>query len=194
MHIISRPEAWAVAFGGAVSHSERYLACGFDSGDLKIIDLRMMKICYEKHFNNGVVSVEFDRQDTSLNNLVVGTLEGHIYTLDLSEGFNNPAVSDSRPSNDSSTIWQVRHSPFNRDLMLFSASNRLILTKYDYPSQRVIENNTVAGTRETLADAVVTMQTCPSLCWSRDKEGLIAFGALDQTVNIGFITNLKQYD
>ena len=61
MHVLSKPEAWCVAFGGAANHSDRYLAAGWDSGDLKVVDLRMMKLAYEHHFANGVVSVEFDR-------------------------------------------------------------------------------------------------------------------------------------
>lgn len=43
-----------------------------------------MKLCYEKHFPNGIVSAEFDRQDSALNKLTLGTLEGHVYTLDIS--------------------------------------------------------------------------------------------------------------
>lgn len=90
--------------GGANSTSERYLACGFDSGDFKIVDLRMMKICYEKHFANGVVSIDFDRAEGKLNNITLGCLEGHIYSLDCSNGFEHPAVVDYKLP-ESSTVW-----------------------------------------------------------------------------------------
>ena len=69
----------------------------------------MMKVCYEHHFANGIVSCEFDRQDTALNKLTLGTLEGHVYTLDVKNGFNGGEESigilDSLPFQDKSTIW-----------------------------------------------------------------------------------------
>ena len=48
----------------------------------------MMRVCFERHFANGVVSLEFDRPDAGLNTLALGTLEGHVYALDLKGGFS----------------------------------------------------------------------------------------------------------
>ena len=81
------------------------MAAGWDSGDLKVIDLRAMKLCYEKHLANGIVSAEFDRADGVLNKLTLGTLEGHVYTLDISLGFTEPSVLDSKPLSDTATVW-----------------------------------------------------------------------------------------
>ena len=59
--IESKPEAWCTALGGASARDRGYLAAGFDSGDLKLVDLRMMRVCLQHHFPNGLVSLEFDR-------------------------------------------------------------------------------------------------------------------------------------
>ena len=178
-----------MALGGARGPGERYLCAGFDTGDFKVIDLRMMRVCFERHFANGIVSAEFDRADAGLNKLLLGTLEGHVYTLDVKNGFvpvsgaecadqpeNGPiesaqngteqnasfsaesmiGVADARPFGDHSTIWQVRHCPFNRDVALVSGADKLALLRYEYPREREISGRTVPGTLRTVADAVVS--------------------------------------
>ncbi|CAL6071912.1 G-beta repeat-containing protein [Hexamita inflata] len=192
--LVSKPEAWCVALGGASSTSDRYLLAGFDSGDIKAIDLRMMKVCWEHHLPNGIVSMEFDRQDTKLNKLTVGTLEGHTYCFDLVNGFEKASIVDQKFFGDSSTIWQVRHSPFNRDVFAVTGGSKIGIAKYDYPKERSIEDKTIAGKLEMKTDAVVSTQTCQSMCWSREKNGLLAWGSMDQTVNVGYVTNMKSLE
>lgn len=71
----TRRDCWAVAFGifgsiscigylkskccfflgGAYSSSERLLSAGFDNGDLKIFDLKTMKVHWETNVGNGVL-------------------------------------------------------------------------------------------------------------------------------------------
>lgn len=212
-----------MALGGARSLGERYLCAGFDTGDLKVVDLRMMRVCFERHFANGIVSAEFDRADAGLNKLLLGTLEGHVYALDVKNGFSPVSggegavppenaqsrsaqngndsdsqisaeaaigVADARPFGDHSTIWQVRHCPFNRDVALVSGADKLALLRYEYPREREINGRTVPGTLRTVADAVVSTQTTQSVSWSHDKAGLVAWASMDQTVNVGYVTNL----
>ncbi|KAH0572655.1 WD domain, G-beta repeat-containing protein [Spironucleus salmonicida] len=192
------PECWSVALGGATSTSDRYLATGFDSGDLKMIDLRMMKVAYEHHFSNGICSLDFDRQDTKLNKLYIGTLEGHTYTMDLAVLNENTPITDFKPWADSSTVWQVKSNPFNRDTFLATAGSKIGLCKYNYPKERVRKTDKgevgVGGNVKLCAEAVVTSQTVQSISWNREKQGLIGWGAMDQTVNIGFISNLNGLD
>lgn len=73
----NRHDCWAVAFGnpklyflqlkkmsyniflckgGAYNSSERLVSAGFDNGDLKIFDLKTMKVHWETNVGNGVMN------------------------------------------------------------------------------------------------------------------------------------------
>ena len=72
-----------------------------------------------------------------------------------------------------------------------SYNNKLHLFKYDYPSDRIIDGKTQSGQIRSVCDAMVGTQTSPSIGWSREKNGLLAWGSMDQTVNVGFVSNMK---
>lgn len=197
------PECWAVAFGGSYNVYDRWVAMGYDNGDLKILDLRASRVIYEHHFPNGICSLEFDRQDIRPNKLVVATLQGHIYILDLKtlhpeQGF---AILDVKPfgAASSSTLWSVRHNPMNRDVFLTSSGGRLGLLRYEYPAERsrTLEDGSsvgVVGKCSVVCDAPFNEQAINTISWNRDKNGLIAWSAMDQTINLGFVTNLKSLE
>lgn len=75
-------------------------------------------------------------------------------------------------------------------MALVSGADKLALLKYEYPREREISGRTVPGTLRTVADAVVSTQTTQSVAWSHDKAGLVAWASMDQTVNVGYVTNL----
>lgn len=197
------PECWCVAFGNSFSQYERWLAMGYDNGDLKIIDMRTMKVFYSQHFQNGIVSIDFDRPDIKGNKLTIGTLQGHVYIIDLKtlhseQGF---ACMDFKPfgTENTVTIWSTRHCPSNRDIFLCSGSGRLALCNYEYPPERSrkLEDGSevgVLGKCKVVCDVPMNSQAVNTISWNRDKPGLIGWSAMDQTINIGFVTNLNKLD
>ena len=50
-----------MAFGNAFNAEERMVAAGFDNGDVKLFDLKAMKIQWSTNIQNGVCSLSFDR-------------------------------------------------------------------------------------------------------------------------------------
>ena len=59
------------------------MCAGYDNGDVKLFDLRSMKLQWEHNVKNGVCGIEFDRKDIKMNKVVVTTLEGGIWAFDL---------------------------------------------------------------------------------------------------------------
>lgn len=47
-------DCWSVAFGNSYNNEERVVAAGYDNGDIKIYDLKTMKLRWSKCVKNGV--------------------------------------------------------------------------------------------------------------------------------------------
>lgn len=122
-------DCWAVGFGNSYNSVERSVVAGYDNGDVKLIDLRVMKERWTTNVKNGVCSVEFDRKDINMNKLVVSTLESGLHVFDMrtqhsEKGFAQLTEKDAGQSLGSngvisgskSTVWQVKHLPQNRDI------------------------------------------------------------------------------
>ena len=122
-------DCWAVAFGNSYNNEERVVAAGYDNGDLKMFDLRQMKILWETNLKNGICGLEFDRRDIKMNKLAAVTLEGGLHVFDMrtfhkSRGFacvNEKEAGKATGSNgvitgQRSTIWTVKHLPQNREV------------------------------------------------------------------------------
>ena len=58
------------------------MCSAYDNGDVKMFDLREMKLLWEKNVKNGVCSLEFDRKDIPMNKLLVTTLESSFHVFD----------------------------------------------------------------------------------------------------------------
>lgn len=41
-----RRDCWCVAFGDSYNQEERSVCAGYDNGDIKMFDLRKMKVCF----------------------------------------------------------------------------------------------------------------------------------------------------
>lgn len=124
-------DCWAVAFGNSYNNEERVVAAGYDNGDLKMYDLRQMKILFETNLKNGICGVEFDRKDIKMNTLSAVTLEGGLHVFDTrtfhkgrgfachSEVEAGKAVGTNGViTGQKSTIWAVKHLPQNRDIFI----------------------------------------------------------------------------
>ncbi|KAI9217312.1 WD repeat-containing protein 92-like protein [Blastocladiella britannica] len=193
-------DCWSVAFGNSHNNDERYVAAGYDNGDLKVFDLRAMGLVWETNVKNGVVSVQFDRWDIKANKLAIGTLEAGLHVYDLRTQHPESGFASLRHTlPGTSTVWNVKHSPHNRDLMAAtSGQGGISIFKYNYPSKRSATDDKgkafgIMGDLELLNSANVAEQPVSSFDWSPDKQGLCAYTAFDQTVRVGIVTKLGQY-
>jgi WD40 repeat protein len=50
----TRQDTWAVAFGNSWTVGERVVSAGYENGDVKVFDLKAMKLVWETNVNNGV--------------------------------------------------------------------------------------------------------------------------------------------
>lgn len=205
-------DCWCVAFGDSHNNEERALCAGYDNGDIKLFDLRQMKLRWETNVKNGVCGLEFDRRDIRMNKLVATTLEGGLHVYDVrtqhpEKGFASTVEHDAGRSLGKNgvisglkaTIWCAKHLPQNRDLfMTCGGSGSIRIWKYDYPSKRCKEggdghNYGVAGNIQMLHAATVSTQPVNCFDWSPDRIGLAVCGAFDQTIRVLISTNLHLY-
>lgn len=207
-HFATR-ECWTVAFGNSFDNDNRVLCAGYDNGDIKMFDLRQMKIVFEENNKNGIVNIEFDRRDIMMNKMAVATLEGGLGVYDLrtrhsEKGFASVWERDAGKALGSygcvqgakSTVWCVRHLPQNREVFASCGGTGTIrLWLYEYPKRRFKEGfdggrQGVAGTLKLLHATCVSTQPVNCLDWHQDRIGLAACGSFDQTVRILLATNL----
>ena len=88
--------------GNSYNDEERWVAAGYENGDVKLFDLRAMALRWETNLKNGVIklariipasiligenakicAIEFDRKDIRANKMVVTTLESSFHVFDL---------------------------------------------------------------------------------------------------------------
>lgn len=205
-------ECWTVAFGDSFNNEERSLVAGYDNGDVKMFDLRQMKVRWESNVRNGICCAEFDRRDIPMNKLVVTTLEGGLHVYDLrtqhpKKGFACASEKDAGRSLGSNgvisgtkaTVWCVRHLPQNREIFVTcGGTGAMRLWQYKYPEKRVKEfsdgcNQGVAGKLALLQATCVSSQPINSFDWNPNRIGLAVCGSFDQAVRILLITNLNLY-
>ena len=214
-------DCWSVAFGNSYNDEERCIIAGYDSGDVKIFDLKMNKVRWEGSVGNGICGVEFDRKEIQMNKFVVACLESKFHVFDArtqhaTKGFASAVqtykttpsfiamqnMEESKKKDPESmsatTVWGVKHLPQNREvMMLLGGDGALNLYKYHYPDQRQVKDDNgeevgVAGTIELLSTKSMSSQPICSFDWSPDKQGLCCMGSFDQCIRVGFVTKLHK--
>lgn len=205
-------ECWTVAFGHSYNNDERVVCAGYDNGDLKMFDLRQMRVRWQANVKNGICGVEFDRRDIPMNKLAVATLEGGLRVYDLrtqhpTKGFAHTAESDAGRSLGSNgvisgakaTVWCARHLPQNREIFAScGGTGSLRLWLYKYPDRRTKDaadgsKQGVAGSLQMLQAASVSGQPINSFDWCADRIGLAVCSSFDQVIRILLATNLHLY-
>ncbi|XP_053664879.1 dynein axonemal assembly factor 10 [Anopheles marshallii] len=205
-----RRDCWAVGFGDSYNPVERVVCSGYDNGDLKLVDLRNLKLRWETNVKNGICSVEFDRKDIRMNKLAVSTLEGGLFVYDMrtqhsEKGFasvREKTVGQSLGTNGvisgaKSTVWTVKHLPQNRDIFITGGgSGNVRVWLYHYPEKRTKtlsdgQEQGVAGSLEMLHATTLSTQPVHTFDWSPDRQGLAVCGSFDQTVRVLITTNLN---
>ena len=128
-------ECWAVAFGNSFNQDERVFAAGYETGDVKMVDLRTGKLLFQTNTGNGVCALNFDRPDIIMNKLLVAGLENMVKAYDLRTihptlGCAETSLPDAEKklgsASNASTIWTLRHLPQNREIFGISSGNGLI--------------------------------------------------------------------
>ncbi|KAK2957409.1 putative WD domain, G-beta repeat protein [Blattamonas nauphoetae] len=192
------PDCWAVAFGNSFSQSDRSVACGYDTGDLKLFDLRMSKLVWEANLRNGICGIQFDRKDTEMNKLIATTLQGKMYLFDMRTFHQTKGYSNLAEQGGEGTLWSVSHFPQNRDLFSITGGDGLIsIFKYNYPSRRFRPDPDdglsvgVMGDVTKISSTNVSSQPVNSLDWHPNKLGLGVCVAFDQTARVLITTKLK---
>ena len=156
-----KPDCWSVAFGNSYNQEDRCIAAGYDNGDIKLFDLKTNCLRWDTNVSNGVCGVEFDRQDISMNKLVVTTLESKFHVFDLKTYHPEKGYTGLAEIAHKSTIWGVRHLPQNRDIFSTLGGNGAInIYKYHYPANRMLKDTDgipmgVTGKVELLNDKVI---------------------------------------
>ncbi|XP_064599953.1 dynein axonemal assembly factor 10-like [Liolophura sinensis] len=192
----AKRDCWAVAFGHAYTPHDRCVCAGYDNGDLKLFDLRTMKLRWETNVKNGICGLEFDRKDINMNKLGVTTLEAKIHVYDMRTQHPQKGFSSVSEKAHKSTVWGIRHLPQNRDIaMTLGGSGSVNLWKYSYPSQRVTTDSEgkevgVAGSLSLQQNVTLSTQPINAFDWSPDKQGLCACTSFDQTVRVLIVTGL----
>lgn len=124
-------DCWSVAFGNLYKSSERVVCAGYDNGDIKLFDLRTMKLQWETNIKHGICSIAFNETTNSkLNQMAASTLEGglNVYNLnDQSNNLDSPCISkndaDAMLSTNGlnnfkkTTVWCVRYLPQNKNII-----------------------------------------------------------------------------
>ncbi|KAF8568418.1 hypothetical protein P879_08918 [Paragonimus westermani] len=200
-------DCWTVAFGHAYNNQDRCLAAGYDNGDVKLFDLRAMKVRWETNVKNGVCSLQFDRKDIQMNKLVATSLEGKIHVWDMRTQHPKHGFASLTEKTQGSTVWQVRHLPQQRDIFMTMGGNgNLCLWQYHYPNKRkrVVREAApdgqgdievaqgVVGTLSQLQNVTLSSQPVNSMDWCPDKLGLAVCVSFDQTFRLLIVTKLNK--
>ncbi|CAH1107622.1 unnamed protein product [Psylliodes chrysocephalus] len=192
-------DCWSVAFGNSYNNEERVVAAGYDNGDIKIYDLKTMKLRWSKCVKNGVVGLQFDRKNIPMNKLVATTLESKIYCYDVRTKHPKKGFACVTERAHKSTVWNIKHLPQNREIfMTTGGTGSLWLWKYVYPDRRVEKDADglpygVPGELSSLQNATLSEQPITGFDWCIDKIGLAVSSAFDQTLRVLIVTKLNLY-
>lgn len=189
-----RRDAWAVAFGNSHAGGDRMLAGGYDNGDVKLLDLRNMKVLWETELPQGVCSLQFDRKDIDKNKLLATCLEGRFHVWDLRTLGPKKGYAQLDEQNEKATVWHGSHLPQNRDVFMTASgsSSSLALWKYEYPEKREDEDGEgVAGKVKKIQEVELGEQPIVNFSWSTDKMGLGVCVSFDQMIRTVIVTKLN---
>ncbi|OEH80377.1 wd g-beta repeat-containing protein [Cyclospora cayetanensis] len=193
-------ECWAVCWGGCTGGPEGVIGCGYDNGDVKLFDVRAMKLISERNLDYGVCGLAMDRRDIKLNKLLVAALEGRLFTADLRTQHPEEGFAFQEQKLSSGTVWGVHPLPQNREIAATCTGGGTVsILLYSYPDQRSIADpqtglmRGVVGSQQILNDAEVSTQPVVAWDWHPQKIGLAISASLDQQIRLTVVTKLSLY-
>lgn len=164
----TRRDCWSVSHSGL----ETKLVCsGFDNGDIKVFDLKNLKILWETSVSKGVSNVTLN-PEKDCTRLYAGTVNGRLYSWDV----NAPAETVSTQL-DKSTVWETQ--VIGDKLVSVLGSGALCVAELSEDKMELVMTHQVSEPPLT------------TLAPSRDKPGLIATSSFDKSIRIYFYTGLK---
>lgn len=181
-------DCWTVAFGNSYNNEERCVCSGYDNGDIKLFDLRAMKILWETNVSGGICCLEFNRKDIKMDKLIATTLDSKYHLFDLSSELSKTGFPSLTQAAHKGTVWTVKHTPNNRSIFATTGgSGSVALWKY---SSSTSSDNKV-GSIKLLNDVTIATQPISAFDWSPDKSGLAVCASFDQAVRVILVTKLN---
>lgn len=107
----------AIAFGNANNGIERCICAGYDNGDVKLFDLRTMKIRWQTHINSPICSIDIDNKSKSINRMAVGTSFKGIHLFDFNAQSPDDGVDKYSNEKLTESLWCVRYLPQNTNIL-----------------------------------------------------------------------------
>jgi WD40 repeat protein len=190
-------DCWSVCFGDAYNSSDRCIVAGYDTGHIRMLDLRTVSMRWETKVNRGICHLSFDRQDIPMNKLHAACLEGYLYTFDMRTQHPESGFDSHAAKVCDSTLWGCHILPQDRDLSAATTGDGCIrLFKYEYPTER--SKKDISGREVGVAGNMIQLghfekissQPAITFQWNRDKRGLCAYGSFDETVRVGYFLGL----
>jgi WD40 repeat protein len=168
----------------------------YDNGDLKLFCLRTNRLLWETNVSNGVVGLQFDRKDIAMNKLLVTTLEAKFRVYDMRTFHPTNGYSHLTHSAHSSTVWQAKHLPSDREVWMTTGGNgSMQLYRYEYPAQRSRKGEDgeegMMGEVKVIGKGKWGEQPIVSVEWHSEKNGLLCTASLDQQIRVGIVTKLN---
>lgn len=99
-------DCWTVTFADGQMHSSRAICAGYENGDIKVIDLRILKERYSHNAGSGVCKVGCERKYDETKRLVAGAVDGSVHLYDVNSNQHSRV-----PIAQSSSIWSVNYLP-----------------------------------------------------------------------------------
>lgn len=187
----TKADCWASAFGNSFNGTDRCVVTGYDNGEVKMLDLRSMRIRWETQLPSGVCHLSFDRKDIQMNKLMASCLDGFLHVFDVRTYHPQSGFANYSHKVTNSTIWGCHPIPHDRETMgATTGDGSIYIFKYRYPFERKIMDSNgleigVAGDLEELTSPEkLTSQPIVAFDWSGCKKGLCACVSLDETVRV----------
>jgi len=181
----TKRDCWTVSHSANQSTST-LVAAGFDNGDVKVFDLRAMKVLWETNVGRGVSHTTFLVDDTTEAAsgysrrllLAAGTVHGKIFSWQVEK----PKQKVSSLQLDKSTVWCTEkiatHSPL---LISCLGSGALCFSRQD-------NNN---GNMKCVDTHQISESPITSVTVSKDKPGLISTASCDNKIRLFIYTAIK---
>jgi len=176
----NRQDCWSVAFGTSeASTDERVVAAGYDNGDLKLFDLREMKLLWEKNVKHGICSLDFSG-DSFGSKLVATAVNAKVHVCDTAHPDNIRGESAHK-----STVWCASHLRQNPDIFMTAGGNgNLNLWRHESADK----SNKI----QLLGTSSISNEPVCQFSWHPDKTGLGLTTSFDQIARIIIVTRLTE--
>jgi len=184
-----KKDCWSVS----ASSNGKYIASGFNNGDVRIFDITAGKVFWETTLPRGVTSLHFTTGD-KLDKLTASIVGGTVSIWDLQTRHRSQGYTRTDIQLDKTTIWDAKCAPQKDSLILAPlGSGAIDLIRYVDPGHRVMigsdgRNVGTPGKFLKVATKQLTDKPVTSIDWSKDKAGLVIASSFDQHLRVLLIT------